>query len=98
MRTPDEIARLVGAGIAAARGLERPANERRIHISRLKIENPGQIQREKHDRLQPMVGGPNGVPRFLPREHRQTENRLDQNPPNGDCLGVTPAPIPQATR
>jgi len=43
MLTPDEIARLVGAGIAAARGLEWPANERRIHISRLKMQKPGKL-------------------------------------------------------
>jgi len=40
MLTPEEIARLVGAGIAAARGPKRPANEARIHTSRLKMENP----------------------------------------------------------
>jgi len=43
MLTPDEIARLVGAGFTAARGPERPANEARIHISRLKMENPGKF-------------------------------------------------------
>jgi len=40
MLTPDEIARLVGAGITAARAPERPANEARINASRLKTENP----------------------------------------------------------
>jgi len=41
MLTPEEKARLVGAGIAAARGPERteqPAN--RINTSSLKMENP----------------------------------------------------------
>jgi len=37
--TTEEIARLVGAGIAAARAPERPANEARINASRQKKEN-----------------------------------------------------------
>jgi len=40
MLMPEEIARLVGAGIAVARAPERPANEARITTSRLKMENP----------------------------------------------------------
>jgi len=40
MLMPEEIARLVGAGIAAARAPERPVNEARINASRLKMENP----------------------------------------------------------
>jgi len=40
MLMPEEIARLVGAGIVAARQPEQPANGARIHTSRLKIENP----------------------------------------------------------
>ena len=40
MLTPEEIARLVGAGIVAARALEQPVNEAQINASRLKMENP----------------------------------------------------------
>jgi len=40
MLTPEEIAWLVGAGIAAARAPERPADEGQIRTSRLKMENP----------------------------------------------------------
>jgi len=40
MLTPEEIARLVGAVIAAARQPEQPANRAWIHTSRLKMENP----------------------------------------------------------
>jgi len=40
MLTPEEIARLVGAGIGAARQAEPPANGPRIHTSRLKMQNP----------------------------------------------------------
>jgi len=40
MLTPEKIARLVGAGIAAARQPEQPANGVRIQTSRLKMENP----------------------------------------------------------
>jgi len=40
MLTPDEIARLVGAGIGAARQAEPPANGPRMLTSRLKMENP----------------------------------------------------------
>jgi len=46
MLTPEEIVRLVGAGIAAARGPERPANEAQIHTSRLKMENPEKFGRK----------------------------------------------------
>jgi len=46
MLTPEEIARLVGAKIMAARSPERPANEARIYISRLKMENPGKFDRK----------------------------------------------------
>ena len=39
--TPEEIARLVGAGIAAARGPERPEQPaNRLNASRLKMDNP----------------------------------------------------------
>ena len=41
MLTPEEIARLVRAGIAAARGRERPEQpSNRTNTSRLKMENP----------------------------------------------------------
>jgi len=40
MLTPGEIARLVGAGIVAARQVEQPANVAQVHTSRLKMENP----------------------------------------------------------
>ena len=40
MLMPEEIARLVRAGIASARQPEQPANGARIHTSRLKMENP----------------------------------------------------------
>ena len=40
MLTPEEIARLVGTRIAAARGPNQPANEQRLQTSRLKMENP----------------------------------------------------------
>jgi len=46
MLTPGEIARLVGAGSAAARPPERPANEARAHTSRLKMENPEKFDRK----------------------------------------------------
>jgi len=46
MLTPEEIARLVGGGITAARGTERPATEARIHTSRLKMENPDKFDRK----------------------------------------------------
>jgi len=46
MLTPEEIARIVGAGIMAARGPERPVNEARIHTSRLKMENPEKFDRK----------------------------------------------------
>jgi len=46
--TPEEIVRLVGAGIAVVREPERLANEARIYTSCLKIENP-----EKFDRKSP---------------------------------------------
>jgi len=39
MLTPEEIARLVGAGIAAARAPEQPVNGNRINASRMKMEN-----------------------------------------------------------
>jgi len=41
MLTREEIARLVGAGIAAVR--EPPVNEPQIPTSRLKMENPGKF-------------------------------------------------------
>ena len=40
MPTPEEIARLVGAGIAAAWAPEQPVNEARRNASRLNMENP----------------------------------------------------------
>jgi len=46
MLTPAEIARLVGAGITAAQAPEQPANEVRIHTSRLKMENPEKFDRK----------------------------------------------------
>jgi len=44
MLTPEEIARLVGTGIAATRAPEQAENEARIRTSRLKMDN-----REKFD-------------------------------------------------
>jgi len=46
MLTLEEIARLVGAGIVAARAPEWPANEARINVSRLKMENPKKFDRK----------------------------------------------------
>jgi len=43
MLTPEEIARLVGAGIAAAQAPGRPADEGRIRTLRLKMENPAKF-------------------------------------------------------
>jgi len=40
MLTPEEIARLVSQGIAAARAPEQPRHEARLNTSHLKIENP----------------------------------------------------------
>jgi len=50
MIMPEEIVRLVGAGIAVVQEPERLANEARIHTSHLKIENP-----EKFDGKSPMA-------------------------------------------
>jgi len=46
MLTPEEIARLVGTGIAAARALERPAIEARINTLSLKMKNPEKFDRK----------------------------------------------------
>jgi len=40
MLTPEEIARLVGQGIAVARAPEQPRHEAHLNMLRLKIENP----------------------------------------------------------
>ena len=46
MLTLEEIARLVGAGIVAARAPERPANKAQINALRLKMENPKKFDRK----------------------------------------------------